>query len=217
MPPVVVTCLGFLFMLALLVGVQLLVRKASWWARAAGALAGYLVCALFFLVAMLGHGRQEQTLRVKVDASGPADAAGLRDGDLVLAVNSERPAGWSQLRAMIVSGGGDPVDLEVERGTETLRFEIQPRDGVIGVASVVERHELPLGLAVATAVAAPVFTVVTKAREMTGPRTVMGPVGILERDPSPWPYFFRLGELGSYAWPVSIFVAFALSRRRKTP
>ena len=142
MPPVVVTVLGFVFMLGLLVGdvLQRLVRNTTWWARVVGALAGYFVCAAFFLVALIGGGRQEQTLRVKVDPSGPAYAAGLRDGDLVVAVDGERPDGWSRLRAMIASSGGDAVDLEVERGAENLRFEVAPRDGVIGVVSIVERH-----------------------------------------------------------------------------
>ena len=233
MPPVVVTLLGFPLMLALLVAVHLGVRSAGrralgrgattpmrlLLATTAGALAGYLACASFFLVAMLGHGSQERTLRVKVFSPGPAHDAGLRDGDRVLAINGERPESWNGLRAMVEDGAGGPIDVQVQRGAETLRFDVQPRDGRIGVASIVERHEIPLGLAAATAIAAPVYTLVTRARELTGPRTMMAPVAIVERDPSPWPYVFRLGELGAYAWPLSMLVSFAvpLLRRSEAP
>jgi membrane-associated protease RseP (regulator of RpoE activity) len=230
MPPVVVTYLGFPFLLALLVGVHLLVRNVSWqalgagetttllWRRllatAVGPLASYLTCALFFLVAILGFGRQESSLRVRVMPSGPAYEAGLRDGDRVVAINGARPANWDELRAMIEDGAGPPIDMQVERGAQTPHFEVQPRDGRIGVASIIERHGLPLGLAAASAMASPVFSIARRARELTEPVTLMGPVAIIVRDPSPWPLLFRLGELGSYAWPFSMLIAFVVSHRR---
>jgi hypothetical protein len=81
MLPVVVTYLGFPFMLALLVGVHVLFRNVSWLAldvgeattpsarrllaTAVGPLASYLTCVFFFFSAILGFGRQESTLRVK--------------------------------------------------------------------------------------------------------------------------------------------------------
>ena len=229
MPPVIVMYVGFALLLALLVGVHLLVRKVSWralgagvmttplWRRllatAAGPLATYLFCALLFLVAILGFGRQARSLRVTVTPSGPAYEAGLRDGDRVVAMNGTRPASWDELRAMIQDNGDTPIDMQVERGGRTLHFDVQPRGGRIEVASIIERDELQLGVAAASAMVAPVFSIARRAKELTEPVTLMGPVAIIVSEPSPWPLLFRLGELGSYAWPFSILIAFVVSRR----
>ena len=214
MPPIVVTFLGFPLMLALLVGVHSVVRKLSRWPL--GPLASYVTCALFFFIAMLGFGREESTLRMTVMPSSPASEAGLRDGDRVVAMNGAQPASWEEFRLMIEENAGAPIGLEVEREGKTLRFEVQPRDGRIGVASIFERHDLPVGLTARTAIASPVFTIFTwaleRARELSQPRTLMGPVGIIQRDWSPWPLLFRLGQLGSYAWPFSMLIAIMIKR-----
>jgi len=229
MPPVVVTYLGFPVMLALLVGIHLLVRNLAGralgvgktptplrrlLASATGPLASYFTCALFFLVSMLGSGRPESSLGVSVTPSGPAYEAGLRDGDRVVAMNGTRLESWDELRAMIQHNGDPPIDMQVERGGQTLHLDVQPRDGRIGIATIIERHDLPFGLVAATAMASPVFSVAHRALELTEPRTLMGPVAIIEREPSPWPLLFRLGELGSYAWPFSMLIAFVVSRTR---
>ena len=226
MPPVLVTALGVAFMLALLVGIQLLVGKVvmrtlgpSWrlLSATAGAMAGYFACALFYLVAMLGMGRQEATLRIKVLASSPAQHAGLRDGDRVIFVNGIHPASWDELRALVEDGAGGPIEVEVTRGEETLRLDVQPRDGKIGVMSVIERHDLPLGFAVANAVFAPQDGMVRglggMLARMSARRTLMGPVAVVAPDPSPWPKVLRLGQLGSFAWPLAMFLCFARSLR----
>jgi hypothetical protein len=55
-------------------------------------------------------------------------------------------------------------------------------------------------------------------KELTEPVTLMGPVAISVSEPLPWPLLFWLGELGSYAWPFSMLIAFAVSRpRRRLP
>jgi hypothetical protein len=229
MPPLIVTVLGFPLLLALLVGIHVLVRRAARqglgvgnaptpaWRRvvagAAGPIASYLVCALFFLAAIVGLGWPRQTLDIKVSPSGPAYEAGLRDGDRVVAIDGARPDSWDAFRAMIQSSGGSPIDVQVERGAQDLHFEVQPRDGRIDVASVVERDPVPPALAAATALGSPVFTWVHWAIELTKPKPMMGPVAVRPSDPSPWPLLFRLGELASYAWPLSVLIALVLNRR----
>ena len=215
MPPIVVTVLGFAFMLALLVFVHRLVRgvsKRRLLTTVVGAAAGYLICALFFFAALVGLGREEMTLRVAVTPSSPASEAGLRDGDRVVAMNGINLVSWGELRSMVRESGDSPIDVEVEREGLPLSFKVQPRDGQIGVAAIVRRHALPLGTATAIAVTAPVLALVERARALVGPRTLMGPVAIIEREPSPWRLLFRLGDLGSYAWPLSIVIAWVLSR-----
>lgn len=224
MPPVFVTYLGFPLMLALLAGVHLVVRKLlrerRFIATSLGAFASYVTCALFFLVAILGLGQQEETLRMTVLPSSPAYEAGLRDGDRVIALNGAQPESWDEVRLMIEENAGAPIGIDVEREGQARRFEVLPRDRRIGVMSIVERRDMPIAPAAAFAITWPTFTVYRWAQEMarklTEPRTLMGPVGIIERDWSPWPIFFRLGELGSYAWPFSILiVAFKRADRRR--
>jgi len=200
-------------MLALLVGVHSLVRRLSRWPL--GPFASYVTCALFFLVAILGMGRQENTLRATLSHSGAAYEAGMRDGDRVVAVNGTQPASWDEFREMIENSGGAPIALEVSREGKMRRFEVQPRDGKIGVESIIEREDAPVGLSAITAMVSPVFTIFLWVRELMEPRTLMGPVGVIQRDPSPWPVVFRLGQLGSYAWPFSMLIVFLVSRRRR--
>ena len=223
MPPVLQTVGGFVFMLALLAGVHLVVANvvrrvlgpgSQALPATAGAVASYLACVLFFLAAMLGIGRQERTLRVKVLAESPAYEAGLRDGDHVLFVDGIHPATFDDLRSAIQDGGGEAVEIEVQRGAETLRFDVQPRDGRIGLMSIVERHEIPLAFAAPSAVAAPRLAIVRWVGErlariaVTRPVAMRGPVGIVAPDPSPWPIVLQLAELGSLAWPPAMLIAF---------
>jgi membrane-associated protease RseP (regulator of RpoE activity) len=232
MPPVVETALGFLLMLALLVGVHL---GVAWVAgrllgpssrvlpATAGALASYLTCAGFFLAGTLGIGRQELTLRVRVLPESPAHEAGLRDGDRVLFVDGVHATAFQELPRLIADADGEPIEVEVQRGEETLRFEVQPRDGRIGVMSISERHDLPLGGAAADAITAPRDTmflwagdVLARVRARTGvPRPMMGPVAVVAPDPSPWPRVLRLGHLAAYAWPLALFLCFSRGLRRQ--
>ena len=221
MPPVVGATLGFLFMLAVLVGVHLLVAVIARRAlgpssrvlpATAGALAGYLACAGLLLAATLGIGRPEMTLRVKVVSASPAYEAGLRDGDSVVFVEGVHPSTWNDLRAAIEANAGGPVEVEVQRGAETLRFDIQPREGKIGVMSVIERHDLPLGLAAASAMTGPPDAIARGIGKMLAPMIaptrLRAPVAAIAPDPSPWPKVLRLGELGSLAWPLAMLITF---------
>jgi regulator of sigma E protease len=216
MPPIAVTVLGFACMLALLVFVHRLARRVSkrrLLAIMVGAFAGYLICAILFFVAMVGYGREEMTLRVSVVPSEPADEAGMREGDRLVALNGTRLSSFDELRLTIRESGDSPIELEVDREGESLRFNIQPRDGRIGISPIVERHALPIGITAATAAPAPMFALVERAQALVGPRKMMGPVAIIERPSSLWPLLFRLGELGSYAWPLSILIAFMQKSR----
>lgn len=236
MPPIVVTILGFPFMLALLVLVHRLGQSVTkralgvesgtaplprrLLAAAVGPLASYLVCALFFLVALVGLGSSEATLRVAVMPSEPAQEAGLRDGDRLLTLNGVAVESWPEVPALVQGNGDRPIETQVERGGQTLQFTIRPRDARIGVAAIVERREVPLGLAAGAAVVSPILSIVAPLRELaerlTKPRVMMGPVALVAREPSPWAPLLRLGVLGSHAWPFSILIAFAMRRRGPT-
>jgi regulator of sigma E protease len=70
-------------------------------------------------------------------AGEPAEKAGLKDGDIVLAVNGERMATRTQLVAAISRNGGREIELTIKRGTEELRIRATPEQrgdrGLLGV------------------------------------------------------------------------------------
>jgi regulator of sigma E protease len=70
-------------------------------------------------------------------AGEPAEKAGLKDGDIVLAVNGERMATRTQLVAAISRNGGREIELTIKRGEEQLRVRATPEQrgdrGMLGV------------------------------------------------------------------------------------
>jgi regulator of sigma E protease len=73
-----------------------------------------------------------------VNAGEPADRAGVKAGDVVYAVNGERVIFARHLAEAISSRPGQPIDLEIRRGTETLHISVTPQlvgdRGLIGVS-----------------------------------------------------------------------------------
>jgi regulator of sigma E protease len=67
----------------------------------------------------------------------PAERAGLKDGDIVLAVNGERMATRTQLVAAISRNGGREIELTIKRGDEQLQVRATPEQrgdrGLLGV------------------------------------------------------------------------------------
>jgi regulator of sigma E protease len=67
----------------------------------------------------------------------PAERAGLKDGDIVLAVNGERMATRTQLVAAISRNGGREIELTIKRGNEQLQVRATPEQrgdrGLLGV------------------------------------------------------------------------------------
>ena len=72
-----------------------------------------------------------------VIAGEPAAAAGIKDGDVVLAVNGERMATREQLIDAISRSAGREIELTIQRGTEQLQIRATPVQrgdrGMLGV------------------------------------------------------------------------------------
>jgi len=73
----------------------------------------------------------------------PAEKAGIKTGDRIVAVNGKPVDSWYDLRPIIQSLDGSPVDLTVERDGQQLNLSVQPvrEDGddyLIGVAPLQE-------------------------------------------------------------------------------
>ena len=77
--------------------------------------------------------------RISEVASGtPADHAGLRAGDIVRSIDGQKIDYWDQFVDMVRGSGGRTLQLEVERGGQTLTLAVTPKQGIaeIGRAHV---------------------------------------------------------------------------------
>jgi regulator of sigma E protease len=69
--------------------------------------------------------------RISEVASGtPADHAGLRAGDVVRAIDGQKIDYWDQFVELVRGSGGKTLQLEVERGGQTLTLSVTPKQGI---------------------------------------------------------------------------------------
>lgn len=79
-----------------------------------------------------------------IESGSPAEAAGLRAGDRIVAVNGESMADWENFRVRILIGAGETLQLGVERDGRQLTVNATPETaegqptGRLGVYSVLE-------------------------------------------------------------------------------
>ena len=107
--------------------------NASLWGRiatiAAGPLANYLFASvlMFFGFVLGGHTVvDESSMKVSIGRDGPAAQIGMQDGDRILSVNGEHIRDWDHLKQVVGSKPGEPIDVEVERGSEKVHFHPTP-------------------------------------------------------------------------------------------
>jgi regulator of sigma E protease len=65
----------------------------------------------------------------KVEAGGPADQAGVRPGDIILAAGDDghRSADWAEMTETFIAKAGNPVPLQVQRGASMLATTVTPK------------------------------------------------------------------------------------------
>ncbi|HEX5528187.1 MAG TPA: RIP metalloprotease RseP, partial [Methylomirabilota bacterium] len=61
----------------------------------------------------------------------PADQAGLKPGDVVVALEGQPVLSWDELAERIHQRAGQPTRLEVKRGAETLAITVTPKKGKV--------------------------------------------------------------------------------------
>ncbi len=139
------------------------------WKRAlvvgAGPVCNLLLAVVIFAVIFGAVGVQVLTERIgEVQDGYPAQAAGIRTGDRITAVDGRPVTDWEQLTDLIHGSPGHLLRLTVRRGDEELAFAVTPRPevlkdvfgkdtpvGLIGIRPAYQNRRLPalqaLGLA----------------------------------------------------------------------
>ena len=167
--------------------------NASWLGRfltiVAGPLANYVfaVVVFFFLVLSLGRVDMDGLKIGAVDPKGSAAAAQVKSGDEVRSVAGRTVKDWNDMRAEIQAHKGQKIPLVVQRGPDTLTFEVTPAadTGRIGIGGKEIRRSVSVGTAAKEALVEPpkmaAAMVIGLGRVFTGREKaeLRGPVGIV--------------------------------------
>lgn len=204
--------------------------NASLWARivtiSAGPLANYFFASVLIFFAFLLGGNpvsDETSMRVHVGPNGPAEKAGIVDGDKILSVNGEGVHDWDQLKKQIGAHPGETIDIEIERdvkggpagATEKLHLPTTPiasdgeNKGKILVGQPLKIEPVSVGQAAILSVKKPPKVVYELVKglarmiagkekpELSGPVGIVREVGNAAKD-GPHTYLMLLGLLSAY-------------------
>ncbi|NTV14087.1 MAG: RIP metalloprotease RseP [Desulfobulbaceae bacterium] len=117
--------------------------KKPVWQRAiivaAGPLFNLLFAVLIFFLIFAINGLPkpvDNSVIGAVTAGSPAERAGLKTGDIIVAINGQKTATWEEVAELISTSKGEPVILEIRRGSEQLTItgapEISPSRNIFG-------------------------------------------------------------------------------------
>ncbi|MGB9858813.1 MAG: RIP metalloprotease RseP [Moorellaceae bacterium] len=158
---------------------------------AAGSGMNFLLAVILFVFLFMVLGIPKDVNIVgRVEPGRPADLAGLKPGDKVLAIAGVPVDSWTAMVREIYQRPEENITLEIERGGQRLRVTVKTeRDpssgvGMIGIGPLWERQgfwrSLHLGFSQAVAVTG--MLVVSLVEMLTGKAApeVVGPVGIVQ-------------------------------------
>lgn len=176
--------------------------------RLASAVAPFAVSACLFFVALVAGGTSESTTAVTVLPGGAAEAAGMRDGDKVLAIEGAPIQTFEEIRTR-ASTQVSALAFDVERAGQRMSLSVTPRAGRIGVSSVMTRRSVSLLSATKSALNQPLQVVIVTGQGIlgwSGHTEAKGAVGIMREtgkaaDAGRLQLLTFLGVLGAYFWP----------------
>jgi len=190
---------------------------------AGGAFGWYLGAVVLATVGTMMNGEvhvDETSMRVSVGAGGPAERAGIENGDRIVAVGARHVATWDELKSAIANNGSMPTTVTLDRGGSSLDVTVSPEGSPakIRVAPPVERRPPSFGSALAKGVVLP-FGVVTATahalvRLISGAEKpeLSGPVGIVKETGNAaqsgvGAALALVAALASYVFPVIVLAA----------
>jgi regulator of sigma E protease len=195
--------------------------NARLWARmvtiAGGPLANYLVASVFLFLGFLIGGRtirDEASMRIVVHDAGPAHAAGMQNGDKILAINGEGVHDWREITRAIRQHPGEEVKITIERDQRDVVVPVTPlkegkEAGKILIGPEAKHIDLSVGESALLSVTEPpqvvARLVVDLGRMIAGKEKpeLSGPVGIAKQaaeaaKSGPADFFLLLGVLSAY-------------------
>lgn len=102
----------------------------------------------FSLVYMIGMPQMNQTTQIGYVLPGsPAEKAGLKPGDVILAINDEKTSSWDEVKEKILVHPGEEITLKVRRGERVLTLKAVPEEveqgriGKVGRLGIVQMIE----------------------------------------------------------------------------
>ncbi len=97
---------------------------------AAGPLMNFVMAVIIFGVVLFFYGQPTLLPHVGQVLDGyPAQEAGIKKDDLIVALNDREVPTWEEMAELISKGGGDPVKVTVKRGSELKNLTMVPRMG----------------------------------------------------------------------------------------
>ena len=95
---------------------------------AAGPIANFVLAIAIFAGVFMAVGKQTTSARVDaVQPASAAQAAGFQPGDLVLAIDGEKIASFSDMQRIVSISAGEPLNIEVERGGMHVTVKATPQ------------------------------------------------------------------------------------------
>ncbi len=94
----------------------------------AGPLANFVLAWVFFALVFTFQGKPVYLPQVgKVLPETPAAEAGLKPGDLIVAVNGKPISSWQELNEVVRKSEGHPLELRVKRGEQEITLVVTPK------------------------------------------------------------------------------------------
>ena len=95
---------------------------------AAGPIANFILAIAIFAAIFMTVGKQTTSARVDaVQPASAAEAAGFKPGDLVLAINGEKIASFSDMQRIVSISAGETLSIDVDRGGAPINLKAAPQ------------------------------------------------------------------------------------------
>jgi regulator of sigma E protease len=95
---------------------------------AAGPIANFILAIFIFTAAFMVVGAPVMEPRVdEVLPGSAAEQAGVRKGDLIVAIQGREIESFSQIQQQVITRGGEELDVVIERGGERIELVIVPK------------------------------------------------------------------------------------------
>ncbi|HEY3497847.1 MAG TPA: PDZ domain-containing protein [Polyangiaceae bacterium] len=156
-----------------------------------GAVASYSFAMLWFAPPLFAAGNPEPTTQVDPISGGPAELAGVQNGDRVVKANGKRVETWDETRDTLKANPATDADeLEVDRNGKLVTIRVTPVNGAIGISPRTKSGPTSVVRTSTGILLAPLTVVQATFRAVSGPRTLSGPVGVVSTSVWPWSLVF---------------------------